>query len=319
MRKKVDDPRLMIKVCDLYYNQNASRQEIGQELGLSRPTIARLLDSAREQGLVRIEIPDLDTIAYWELEKKLEEKYGLRQVLVVDGSDDKDTLESALGSSAARYLQYVIKDDSIVGVSMGSTLHHMVSALQKAPAERVTYVPLVGGMGRLRMELHANSLAEKMSRLGDGTFTPLHAPARVSSTLVRDELMKEESVQDAVKLMNRIDVALVGIGYPNEHSAIKATGYYKENEIESLVSRKAAGELCMQFYDIEGYTEPYASDNAVIGMDIHRLCKVPCSVGIAGGKEKLSAIQGAINGKYINVLITDTECARALLSDEEEE
>ena len=123
MRKKVDDPRLMIKVCDLYYNQNASRQEIGQELGLSRPTLARLLDSAREQGLVRIEIPDLDTIAYWELEKKLEERYGLRQVLVVDGSDDKDALESALGSSAARYLQYVIKDDSIVGVSMGSTLH----------------------------------------------------------------------------------------------------------------------------------------------------------------------------------------------------
>ena len=77
MRKKVDDPRLMIKVCDLYYNQNASRQEIGQELGLSRPTIARLLDSAREQGLVRIEIPDLDTIAYWELEKKLEEKFGI--------------------------------------------------------------------------------------------------------------------------------------------------------------------------------------------------------------------------------------------------
>ena len=50
------------------------------------------------------------------------------------------------------------------------------------------------------------------------------------------------------------------------------------------MSRKAAGELCMQFYDIEGHTGPYASDNAVIGMDIHRLCKVPCSVGIAGGK-----------------------------------
>ena len=75
----------------------------------------------------------------------------------------------------------------------------------------------------------------------------------------------------------------------------------------------------MQFYDMEGRTEPYVSDNAVIGMGIHRLRKVPCSVGIAGGREKLAAIQGAINGKYINVLITDTECARALLSDEEEE
>lgn len=240
-------------------------------------------------------------------------------MLVVEGSDDKDTLESALGSSAARYLQYVIKDYSIVGVSMGSTLHHMAAALHKAPAAHVTYVPLVGGMGRLRMELHANSLAEKMSRLGDGTFIPLHAPARVSSMLVRNELMREESVEDAVKLMNQADVALVGIGYPNEQSAIKATGYYKENEIESLVSRKAAGELCMQFYDIDGHTEPYASDNAVIGIDIHRLRKIPCTIGIAGGLEKLSAIRGAINGNYINVLITDTECAKALLSDEEEE
>lgn len=318
MRKKIDDPRLMIKVCDLYYNQNASRQQIGKELELSRPTIARLLDSARELGIVQIQIPDLDTITFWELEKQLEEKFGLRQVLVVDGSKDKDELESALGSVAARYLQYVIADGSTVGISMGSTLHHMVNALQEAPAENVTFVPLVGGMGKLRMELHANSLAEKMSRICSGSFVPLHAPARVSGTTVRDELMKEESVKAALQLMNHLDAALVGIGYPNEHSAIKATGYYKENEIESLVDRDASGELCMQFYDVEGRTEPYISDNTVIGIDVHRLRKVPRSIGIAGGQEKLSAIRGAIRGRYINVLITDAECAKALLSDEEE-
>lgn len=318
MRKKIDDPRLMIKVCDLYYNQNASRQEIGKELELSRPTIARLLDSARELGIVQIQIPDLDTITFWELEKQLEEKFGLRQVLVVDGGNDKDERESALGSAAARYLQYVIADGSTVGISMGSTLHHMVNALQEAPAEDVTFVPLVGGMGKLRMELHANSLAEKMSRICSGSFVPLHAPARVSGTTVRDELMKEESVKAALQLMNHLDAALVGIGYPNEHSAIKATGYYKENEIESLVDRDVAGELCMQFYDVEGRIEPYTSDNTVIGIDVRRLRRVPRSIGIAGGQEKLSAIRGAIRGRYINVLITDAECAKALLSDEEE-
>lgn len=316
MRKVVDDPRLMIKVCDLFYNQEASQQQICQMLGLSRPTVARLLTSAREQGIVQITIPNLDTITYWELEQNLEQKYGLREVLVIDSGDTEEELKTALGSAAARYLQYIIKDGYTVGISMGATLHHMVTQLRDGAAKDVTFLPLIGGMGRLRTELHSNSLAEGMSRFYGGTFLPLHAPARVSSTLVRDELMKEESLSSAMELMKKLDVALVGIGYPNEHSAIKATGYFKENEIESLMERKAAGELCMQFYDVTGDTAPYRSDNTVIGIDIHKLRKVPCSVGIAGGLEKLSAIRGAIRGRYINMLITDIQCATALASEE---
>lgn len=316
MRKVVDDPRLMIKVCDLFYNQNASQQQICGMLRLSRPTVARLLVTAREQGIVQITIPNLDAITYWELEKKLEEQYGLREVLVVDQGSTEEELEAALGSAAARYLQYIIKDGNTVGVSMGSTLYHMVTRLEQPTAKGVTFVPLIGGMGRLRTELHSNSLAESMSRFYKGTFVPLHAPARVSSALIRDELMREESLSSAIGLMKRLDVVLVGIGYPNEHSAIKATGYFKEQEMESLIERGVAGELCMQFYDETGDTAPYKNDNTVIGIDIHRLRKVPCSVGIAGGVEKLPAIKGAIRGKYINMLITDVKCASALASEE---
>lgn len=316
MRKVVDDPRLMIKVCDLYYNQNVSQQQIGSVLGLSRPTVARLLTSAREQGIVEITIPNLDTIQYWELEQKLEKRYGLREVLVVESGETEDELEEALGSAAARYMQYIIKDGSTVGISMGSTLHHMISCLESPTARDITFVPLVGGMGRLRMELHSNSLAESMSRLYEGSFIPLHAPARVSSSLIRDELMREESLAPAIRLMEHLDTALVGIGFPNEHSSINATGYFKENEMESLTRRGVAGELCMQFYDVTGDTTPFKTDNNVIGIDIHKLRKVPCSVGIAGGLEKLPAIQGAIRGKYINTLITDVQCAKALASEE---
>lgn len=316
MRKVVDDPRLMIKVCDLYYNQNISQQQISSVLGLSRPTIARLLTSAREQGIVQITIPNLDTIRYWELEQKLEKQYGLREVLVVESGETEDELEEALGRAAARYMQYIIRDGSTVGISMGTTLRHMISCLEEKTAEDVTFVPLVGGMGRLRTELHSNSLAESMARLYHGSFLPLHAPARVSSALIRDELMREESLSSAIRMMEHLDTALVGIGFPNEHSSINATGYFKENEMESLIQRGVAGELCMQFYDVTGNTAPFKNDNNVIGIDIHKLRKVPCSVGIAGGVEKLPAIQGAIRGRYINTLITDVQCAKALVSDE---
>ena len=315
MRKVVDDVHLMVKVCDLYYNQNISQQQIAKTLNLSRPTVSRLLASAREQGIVQINISNLDEIKYWELERQLEKEYYLKNVLIVDSPSTDEELKNVLGNAAGRYLEYTIKEGNTVGVSMGSTLYQVVSRMSEPMAKDVTFVPLIGGMGELRMELHSNSLAEAMSRTYEGKFIPLHAPARVSSAAIRDELIKEESLNRAIRLAEHLDVAVVGIGYPNEGSAIKATGYFKENEMELLKERNVAGEICMQFYDISGDTSPFENDNNVVGLDIHKLRKVPCSIGIAGGMEKISAIRGALAGKYINTLITDYCCAEALIKE----
>lgn len=315
MKKVVDDARLMIKVCDLYYNQNIGQQQIAVMLNISRPTVSRLLASAREQGIVKIQVSNLDAIKHWELERRLKDLYHLKDVMIVDSKETEEGTKDALGDAAARYLEYNIKDDSIVGVSMGSTLHSVVSHISNPNAENVMFVPLIGGLGQLRMELHSNSLAESLSRKFEGRFFPLQAPARVSSSSVRKELMKEESMATALKLAERAELAIVGIGYPNENSSIKATGYFKENEVESLIDREVAGEMCMQFYNIEGDTSPYKKDNIVIGIELQKLRKIPYSVGIAGGIAKVQAIKGAIKGKYINILITDFDCAKVLIEN----
>ena len=313
MKKVVDDARLMIKVCDLYYNQNIPQQKIAERLSISRPTVSRLLSSAREQEIVKITVSNLDTIRYWELERQLMEMYQLKDVMIVDSQPTEEMTKEVLGCAAGRYLEYNIKDGNIIGVSMGSTLYQVVTHILQPSAKNVTFVPLIGGMGQLRMELHSNNLAENLSRIYNGNFVPLYAPARVSNAAIRAEFMKEESMTAALRLEKSLDLAIVGIGYPNENSSIKATGYFEENEIESLIDRKVAGEMCMQFYDVTGDTTPYQNDNNVIGMELSKLRKVPCSIGIAGGVEKLQAIRGAIQGQYINILITDFQCANALI------
>lgn len=315
LRKVVDDPRLMIKVCDLYYNQNISQQQIGKTLNLSRPTVSRILSLAREEGIVKISISNLDAVEHWELERKLEQMYSLQEVIIASEDSGKEDSKTALGMAAARYLEYIIKDGNTVGVSMGSTLYQVVSNIIHPAANNVTFVPLIGGVGNVRMELHSNSLAEALSRIYHGKFVTLHAPARVSSRNIRDELMREETLLAAIRLMQKLDIAIVGIGFPNEQSSIKATEYFKENEIDSLLERKVAGELCMQFYDVSGSTAAYKDDNTVIGIDIKRLRDIPRTIGIAGGVEKIAAIRGAINGRYINTLITDVRCAQALASE----
>ncbi|MCI8485071.1 MAG: sugar-binding transcriptional regulator [Lachnospiraceae bacterium] len=315
MKKIIDDVRLMVKVCDLYYNKNISQQQIAKMLNLSRPTVSRLLSSAKEQGIVRITISGLEEIKYWELERQLEETYNLNRVIIVESQPTEEKLKNALGIAACHYLETLIKDENTVGVSMGSTIYQVASQFYQSTAKNVTFVPLIGGMGQLRMELHANSLSERLSRAYQGKFIPFHAPARVSSSKIRDELMQEESLKEAIRLAEHMDIAVLGIGYPNENSSIKATGYFEENEIESLIKRRVAGEICMQFFDISGDTSPYQDDNNVVGIDIHRLQKIPYSIGIAGGIEKSMAVKGAVAGQYINVLITDTSCANAMAAE----
>ena len=86
--------------------------------------------------------------------------------------------------------------------------------------------------------------------------------------------------------------------------------------IRQAISRQVAGEINMQFYDLNGDTGPFKDNNYVIGVDVHKLRKIPVTVGIAGGVEKVKAIKGAIRGGYINTIITDYNCAQALLEQD---
>lgn len=49
-----DDIRLIVKIAQLYYEQDMTQAQIARELGIYRTTISRLLKRGREQGIVTI-------------------------------------------------------------------------------------------------------------------------------------------------------------------------------------------------------------------------------------------------------------------------
>ena len=93
MRKVIDDPRLMVRVCDLYYNQGISQQQIAKDLNLSRPTVSRVLALAKEQGIVKISISNVNAVEHWELERRLEKEFGLREVIIVGENSSEDGMK----------------------------------------------------------------------------------------------------------------------------------------------------------------------------------------------------------------------------------
>ena len=196
MKKVVNDLRLMIKACDMYYNENLSQQEVASALNISRPTLSRLLNGAKEEKLIKIEVTDADFVRYWELSERIKEKYHLKDVLIADSGITGEETKKNIGRIAAAYLGHLIKDQDVVGISMGSTLHQVVMEMEECRDKKITVIPLVGGVGHAHIKIHANSLAEHLAHLYNSEFHPIFAPARVYSRVTRNGLMKDMSSAD---------------------------------------------------------------------------------------------------------------------------
>ena len=56
--KRYDDKKmnLLVRVSQMYYEDNLSQEEVAKELRCSRPYISRLLTEAKEIGIVQVRV-----------------------------------------------------------------------------------------------------------------------------------------------------------------------------------------------------------------------------------------------------------------------
>lgn len=315
MKKIIDDKRIMYKVCDMYYRQDLTQQQISKKLKISRPSVSKLLTNAKKCGIIKININDSFKNKYFDLEKKLEQKYSLKEVIVVENCAHTDELQQLLARSCAQYLSRTIGEGNKIGVSMGKTLYHIAEYVEKTHIKNTTFVPLIGGVGQLQIEVHTNQIVVDLAKSFGGDYQLLHAPALVSSHSMKEQLKEENYIKPIFDMMNSVDIAVLGIGCLSEKSTLMQTGYYTADNFSLLRKKGAIGDICMYFYDENGNTEQFEVNKKVFATDIDNLKSIKYSIGVAGGEEKYHAIKGAIAGGFINVLITDYSVAKKLCED----
>lgn len=314
MRKIIDDERLLIKCSVMYYMQYKTQNEISNVLGISRPTVSRLLKEARDKNIVKIQIQDFkeSNNHFEQLEEQIEKKYGLLEVIVTNDGNNNNELIQELGKATAQYLERILKDKDIIGVSMGTTLREIYKYVSNECKIDATFLPLIGGVGQIGIDVHANQIVMNLSRTFGGKFKLLHAPAVISDINIKKNLEKEKSLSEVIKYINKTNVAIVGIGAPTDKSTIMATGYFDAEYMKNLKKNKVVGDICLQFYDIDGNYEKFTDNKRVFGMELQKLKNIDRVIGVAGGDEKVESIIGAIRGKYINVLVTNYSCAKKI-------
>lgn len=321
MRKVVDDPRLIYKCCKLYYEECIGQQEIADRLGVSRVSVSRMLKAGREMNMVIVQVISPNSLEYSKLEQQLEQLYGLKEVVVVENSPVATRFDhqSALGAATIKLLETYLSDGDFVGVSMGVTLHNICRSLrQNSDPIACSFIPLVGGVSSGRsstVSIHANQIALDFAQLFGAQYVEFFAPAMFSDRNVLRGFMNEAPMRKIQQYYKEIKTVIMGIGIPDRAGStmIKA-GYITAEQIHGLVERGVAGDLSLQFYDREGRTEAFEEFNErVAGMPLEQLRQVQNKIGIGSGIQRAEAVHGALRGGYLNILITDQECAQRLI------
>jgi deoxyribonucleoside regulator len=309
-----DPNQQLVTVAKLYYEQNLTQTEIGRRLNTSRSTVSRLLREARDKGVVQI------TINYtWErdtyLEGALLSQFPLKDVRVLKslGQGMNDVMVG-MGQLAARYLNRIVDDNMVLGVSYGRSIAQTIQQVPLTPREGVTVVQIIGALGSNNPLIEGVELTRLLAEKYAAGYRYLHSPLMVEDIRTQQLLVSEPSVQDVLQLGQRSDIVLLGVGALEANtSGLIWTGYLSQKERNWLRGIGAVGHMCAQFFDINGEILDIELNQRAISIGLASLKEIDTVITVAGTAEKAGAIFGALTGQYIDVLITDDAAADEII------
>lgn len=239
----IDELRLLGKVARMYHERGIRQPQIAAELSLSQPRVSRLLKQAQQLGIVRIVVQLPDGV-HTDLEDALQDRFGLRDAVVVDTSGAGEDVLPALGTATATYLDATLTSGHVLGVSSWSET--LLSAAQRLPVKRAStvtrVVQLVGGVGAPSVQVEATRLTTDLASRTGGEPLLLTAPGLVDSPSVRRAVMRDRSVSDVVAAWDVLTDALVGIGSvePSPLLARSGTRCRRRTRSSSVASARSA-------------------------------------------------------------------------------
>ncbi|MFA9380484.1 MAG: sugar-binding transcriptional regulator [Acetanaerobacterium sp.] len=301
-----------VRVAYYYYKVGLTQEQIAGRMHLSRQRINRILGQCVELGIVQINIAGYEK-SHVELETRLEERYRLQAVRIV-GHVTAENAYSLLGLAAAKYLAGIIQSKDVIGFSRGRAMSSLVHNLPRMNRENLMITQLMGSWNSQQTNVNVDDIVHRAAENFGASTTMLYAPAVVNKRELRDSIMREPFFMEAYEVIRSCTIAAVGIG-ELALPLLSDIPLMNEKEYQLYRDKQAVGEICAHFFDRNGRAVTTEFDERTIVVALEDYLSIPLRIGVAGLPSKLSAIQGALIGGYINVLVTDLDTAEALIDN----
>jgi lsr operon transcriptional repressor len=312
MRKAIDldgwrTDEQVVRAAWYYYKDGLTQEEVARRLSVSRASVGRMLERARKTELVTISIAPA-SLASLTVADQLRERFGLEDALVIP--DDGDTslgqraVNARLGLGAAEYVTNHLRASAELGVGWGDTVARVIAGIDLTSTGPLNLVTLTGGVdGYLQSLTYSRGVSQSL------TASVIPSPIIVSTPALAAALRAEPTIDRVLSSARELLMAVVGVGTAAPDSTLVQMGYLSLEETRSWGERGLVGDILGQFFDVDGNVLELPIHDRRIGIDLTDLRRIDKVVGVAGGSAKVDAILGALNGRYLDVLVTNESVA----------
>jgi DNA-binding transcriptional regulator LsrR (DeoR family) len=303
---------LMASLARGHFIHGRSKIELAAEFGLSRFKVARLIDEARDSGLVRIEIRHHGQIDV-DLSARLGERFELMHSIVVETpEDDAASLRETLGQAAADLLSEVITSEDVLGLAWARAVSAMARLLPPLPGTPV--VQLTGALTLPDGQDTSVDVVRDVASSSGGRAHLFYAPFTVSDAASARVLRQQPEVARAFDQLPSVTKAVAGIGLweSGQSTLYDASSEFDREELRRL---GVCADISGVFLDADG--EPVSTELAdrMIGINHEQMRAIPELIAIPYGSAKAPAVRAALRSGLIGGLVTHTALARLLLAD----
>lgn len=309
-----EELKQLIRVAKKYYLLEMKQEDISKTENVSKSTVSRLISKAKELGYVRF-VLDFPPVTVEHLEKQLKEQFGLKHVYVAESmSEDWRLTLSNVTEGFSKYLNSIVADGDIIGVSWGETMTFISENLIPSPKKDVKIVQLNGGVSNRNVSTFADHIVINFANNFHAGWYTLQTPSFVDNSYIADIIKQDSKISEVFDLIQQARIAAFSVGVVDEKSVLVRAGYFTAEEYRKLREEGFIGDICSRYFKKDGTRAAGELYDRVIGISLEELKKKEHSICIAVGKHKAESILAALRGGYMNTLFTDEDTAGEIIT-----
>lgn len=304
---------LYTKIAYWYYVLGLTQDEIAKRLNFTRQKINQMMNSLKEMDIVQVTIRgfEQDNI---ELENQFEQKYNLKECLIVSDYGENETVLYKVANVAAQYLDETIRNGDTIGVSWGRTLIKTIEQMEYRHKSNCRVIALLGALNTTQAIDKADEIARNLANKLDCPSIMLYAPIFVEHKETKEWLMKEMHIKQSFDLMKQCNIAVLGIGALTDATCIYNRGVVSQDNLQLIHEQGFVGDICTNLVRSDGSWDSNPLQDQLLSADMQCLKEIDNVIAVAPGIAKAEAIKAVLRSGCVDTLIIDETTARKIMS-----
>ena len=298
----------------LYFVDEMTQSDVAKTIGVSRVTVIKLLNEAKQKGLVTVQVnPPL--MARVDSARALAECFGLASAFVIPENPQRPLVDR-LGDAGASLLLNDLKQGDVIGVAWGRTVLAAVSSLRlDAPIPGLTVVQVSASPNGLSSDFSPELCVLLCANNLGARSVSLLAPAILSTPDLKEMMLKEPTIRTQMDVIRSANKVVFGVGELTAEATLRTSGLYSTAGVDDMIKAGAVAAILGRFVAPDGKEMIGPTHDRMLGLTLDELRAIPKRICLAGGRQKTAAILAALRGGLVTDLVTDLETAKILMKE----